>query len=173
MSDEYVEQIRKRIMEEEPVRIDFFLPGEPPTVTAQEKGLTTRKVATRFGVKYVPMAYETPEVKNQRAEFAWKMSPYKPEKPLKGPIRLITVWTWAPKGRHKAGTYRDTKPDTDNIIKLLKDAMGDLRFFENDSRVADERTIKRWGSRPGIRIIIEEIGGHDDGQPLSAESDLR
>ena len=147
------------------MKLDFFLPGEPPTVTSQEKGLTTRWI----GGKPVPFAYETAEVKNARDLFRWRLSPHIPERMLTGPIRLQTVWTWTPKGRHKAGTYRDTKPDTDNIIKLLKDAMGDLRFFENDSRVADERTIKRWGSVPGIRIILEEIGGGDDGEPVPAE----
>lgn len=136
------------------MRLDFFLPGEPPTVTAQEKGMTTM----RKGYKIIPVAYETPEVKNARTYFKWQLSGHRPPEELKGPIRLITIWTWKATKAHKAGTYRDTKPDTDNIIKLFKDAMADLRFFENDSRIADERTIKHWGTVPGIRVIIEEIG---------------
>ena len=64
---------------------------------------------------------------------------------------------WTPKGKHKPGTFRDTKPDTDNLIKLFKDAMADLGYFENDSRVVDERVIKRWSTKPGIRVIMETI----------------
>ena len=136
------------------MRLDFFLPGEPPTITAQEKGLSTM----RRGYRVVPIAYETPEVKNVRRLFQWQLSGHRPAKEMKGPIRLVTVWTWKATKAHKAGTYRDTKPDSDNIIKLFKDAMADIGYFENDSRVADERTIKRWGTVPGIRVIVEEIG---------------
>lgn len=149
------------------MRLDFFIPGEPPTVTSQEKGLATRHIHG----KVVPFAYETAEVKNVRAGFAWQLARHRPPEELKGPIRLITIWTWTPKGRHKPGTYRDTKPDTDNIIKLFKDALADVGFFENDSRVADERTIKRWGTRPGIRVILEEIGKGDGDATLQDEQE--
>lgn len=135
------------------MRLDFFIPGEPPTATAQEKGLTTR----RIGRKIVPVAYEKAEVKRIRESFVWDLSGHRPDPTPKGPVRLWTIWTWTAKGKHKAGTFRDTKPDTDNVIKLFKDAMADVGFFENDSRVVDERVIKRWGTRPGIRVIFETI----------------
>lgn len=135
------------------MRIDFFIPGEPPTVTAQEKGLATRIVRGR----HVPYAYETPELKRTREWFIWQLGGHIPNQTPKGPVRLWTIWTWTPKGKHKPGTFRDTKPDTDNVIKLFKDAMADCHFFENDSRVVDERVIKRWGTKPGIRVILETI----------------
>ena len=89
------------------MRLDFFLPGEPPTITAQEKGLSTMRRCYRV----VPIAYETPEVKNARRFFAWQLAGHRPPQELKGPIRLITIWTWKATKAHKAGTYRDTKPD--------------------------------------------------------------
>lgn len=135
------------------MRLDFFVPGEPPTITSQMKGLATRKI----GGKYKPFAYETPELKRTREWFVWQLAGHKPGQTMSGPIRLWTIWTWTPKGKHKAGTFRDTKPDTDNVIKLFKDALADVGYFENDARVVDERVIKRWGSRPGIRVIIETI----------------
>jgi len=135
------------------MRIDFFIPGEPPTSTAQEKGLAVRKIKGRF----VPYAYETTEIKLIKEGFMWALSGHIPNPTPKGPVRLWTVWNWTPKGKHKAGTFRDTKPDTDNLIKLFKDAMADLGFFENDSRVVDERVIKRWSTKPGIRVIMETI----------------
>lgn len=142
------------------MRIDFFIPGEPPTVTAQEKGLSTRRV----GRKLIPFAYETPEVKRTREWFIWQLAGHRPPVTPKGPIRLWTVWTWTAKGKHKPGTFRDTKPDTDNVIKLFKDAMADVGFFENDARVVDERVIKRWGTRPGIRVIMETIETQEEGE---------
>lgn len=146
------------------MRLDFFIPGEPPTVTAQEKGLATRQIWRGGKLKTVPFAYETPEVKRIRELFVWQLGAHRPERELDGPIRMITIWTWQATKTHKPGTYRDTKPDTDNIIKLFKDTMADCHYFPNDSRVCDERTIKRWGTRPGIRVILEEIGkGAGDG----------
>lgn len=150
------------------MRLDFFLPGEPPTITAQEKGLGTRRV----GYKLVPFAYETPEVKNARNYFAWQLSGHRPTQEIKGPVRLVTIWTWKATKSHKAGTYRDTKPDTDNLIKLFKDAMADVGFFENDSRVVDERTIKHWGTVPGIRVIVEEIGKSWGSDPEVKHADI-
>ena len=135
------------------MRIDFFIPGDPPTVTAQEKGLTTRKV----GGKWKPVSYEKPEIRHTKEWFKWQLSGHIPNPTPKGPVRLWTVWNWTPKGKHKPGTFRDTKPDTDNLIKLFKDAMADLGYFENDSRVVDERVIKRWSTKPGIRVIMETI----------------
>lgn len=140
------------------MRLDFFLPGEPPTVTAQEKGLATRNIRIGGMVKTVPFAYETAEIKSIRHAWEWMLAPYRPKETPAGPIRLITIWTFKAKGKHKPETYKDTKPDTDNLIKLFKDVMADAGFFENDSRVVDERTIKRWGSVPGIRVIVETIG---------------
>ena len=135
------------------MRLDFFIPGEPPTVTAQQKG---ERIVSKGGRPFI-QHFEKHDLKRTREWFAWQLAGHRPVITPKGPMRLWTIWTWTPKGKHKAGTFRDTKPDTDNIIKLFKDAMADVGFFENDSRVVDERVIKRWGSKPGIRVILETI----------------
>lgn len=139
--------------------IRIRIPGDPPTKTAQEKGLTTRTVYYNGRPRVVPFAYETPEVKQIRHRWRLVLMDHKPLEPIKGPVRMTTVWTFKTAGRHKPGTYKDTKPDTDNLIKLLKDALADCGYFENDSRVADERTIKVWGDDPGIEITLESIKG--------------
>lgn len=56
---------------------------------------------------------------------------------LTGPLQLITKWSY-PKGKHKNGEYKTTKPDTDNMIKLLKYVMTELGFWKDDSLVASE-----------------------------------
>ena len=61
-----------------------------------------------------------------------------------------------PKGRHRDGEYRITKPD--NLQKLLKDCMTTAGFWKDDALVASEVVEKFWAEVPGIYIRIEELG---------------
>ena len=140
------------------MRIDFFIPGEPPTVTAQEKGLTTRKV----GGKWKPVSYEKPEIRHTKEWFKWQLSGHIPNPTPKGPVRLWTVWNWTPKGKHKPGTFRDTKPDCDNLIKLFKDCMTGVGWWEDDAQVCSEITEKFYGEHPGIYVQVERLDDGDE-----------
>lgn len=129
---------------------EFFLPMIPPTVTHQQK-----KVAVVNGK---PFFYETPEVKAARAKFMAALNPHRPAEKFKGPIRMITKWLWPCGDKHYDGEWRDTKPDTDNIIKLFKDCANKVGFFhEDDCQVASEIVEKFWASTPGIWVRIEEL----------------
>ena len=64
-----------------------------------------------------------------------------------------------PGGRHRNGQYRATRPDTDNLQKLLKDCMTAVGFWRDDAQVASEVCEKFWAEVPGIYIRAEEIGG--------------
>ena len=56
--------------------------------------------------------------------------------PYRTGVRLFTKWCF-PKGRnHKNGEYRITKPDTDNLQKMLKDCMTLVGFWQDDALVA-------------------------------------
>lgn len=131
--------------------IQFFLPMQPPTVTAQQKGLGTRKNGK-------PYAYEKFEVAAVRQCFRDKLRPHCPEQPLGGGIQLITKWVWGiTSPAHRNGEYKRTKPDTDNVLKLFKDAMTDVGFWRDDAQVCSEVTEKFWGDVPGIWVYVEEI----------------
>jgi Holliday junction resolvase RusA-like endonuclease len=62
-----------------------------------------------------------------------------------------------PRGEHPDGAYRITKPDTDNLQKLLKDCMTKVGFWTDDCLVASEIVEKFWAEIPGIWIRIEEL----------------
>lgn len=68
-----------------------------------------------------------------------------------------------PRGGHRDGEYRITKPDTDNLQKLLKDCMTDVGFWEDDAQVASEICEKFWAEVPGIYICAEEIREEAEG----------
>ena len=79
---------------------------------------------------------------------------------MDGPVALLVDWHFATKS-HKEGTYRVTRPDTDNLQKLLKDCMTHVGFWKDDAQVCREEVTKRWArQKPGIRIRVEEI--HDE-----------
>lgn len=128
--------------------IEFFMAMIPPTCTHQEKKVSV--------VNGKPVFYEPPEVKAARSKLMGNLSKYRPEKPCTCGVRLITKWCF-PKGKHPQGEYRITKPDTDNLQKLLKDCMTKSGFWKDDALVASEVIEKFWADPPGIWIRIEEL----------------
>ena len=126
----------------------FFMAMIPPTVTAQEHQVTVRKGR--------PVFYDTPEIKDARNKLMTHLEQHKPSEPYAVGVRLIVKWLF-PKGRHKDGEYRITKPDTDNLQKLLKDCMTQIGFWKDDALVASEIVEKFWSDIPGIYIHIEEL----------------
>ena len=130
------------------MNLQFFLPMIPPTVTHQEKQVTVVNGKPRF--------YEPRELKTARVKLRDALAPYKPEKPMTGGVGLVVKWCF-PRGRHPDGSYRITKPDTDNLQKLLKDVMTELGFWEDDARVAFELVEKFWAENPGIFIYVETL----------------
>lgn len=127
---------------------EFFMAMVPPTVTAQEHKVTV--------VHGRPVFYDTPEIKNAKDKLMANLAKYKPQKRYESGVRLITKWLF-PKGSHSNGEYRITKPDTDNLQKLLKDCMTKIGFWVDDALVASEVVEKFWADVPGIYIKIEEL----------------
>ena len=126
----------------------FFMAMIPPTVTAQE-----HKVMMRNGK---PVFYDPPKVTNAKTKLIAHLARYKPPEPYSSAVCLTVKWLF-PKGRHKNGEYRITKPDTDNLQKLLKDCMTKCGFWKDDALVASEHVEKFWADVPGIYIRIEEL----------------
>ena len=129
--------------------MDFFLDIEPPTVTAQE-----HKVRVIHGK---PMFYDTAKLKAARSTFESLLRKHKPSEPLEGPVALIVEWHFATKS-HKEGAYRVTRPDTDNLQKLLKDCMTHVGFWNDDAQVCREIIEKFWAATPGIYVRVTEMG---------------
>lgn len=126
-----------------------FLPIIPPTETHQE-----HQVSCKSGK---PVFYEPAELKAARAKLTAHLSKHIPVQKYTGPVRLITKWCFPITGKHQDGEYKTTKPDTDNLQKLLKDVMTDLKFWTDDSLVASEIIEKFYSKIPGIYICIEEL----------------
>lgn len=129
--------------------IEFFMPMIPPTVTAQE-----HKVAM---IKGKPVFYDTPEIKNAKDKLISHLVKHKPGQIYNRGVRLIVKWLFPKGGKYSDGEYRITKPDTDNLQKMLKDCMTKVGFWKDDALVASEVCEKFWAENPGIYIRIEEL----------------
>lgn len=88
-----------------------------------------------------------------------------PEKPLSGPIDLeVRIYRPIPKsfGKRKSeaaerGLIRPTtKPDTDNYLKAIKDALKGI-IWQDDSQVVDIRASKFYSEKPRVEIKIKEV----------------
>lgn len=129
--------------------MEFTLDITPPTVTAQE-----HKIRIVHGR---PMFYDTQKLKAARAAFESLLIQHRPAVPLEGPVALNVDWHFATK-THKEGTYRVTRPDTDNLQKLLKDCMTRVGFWRDDAQVCREEVTKRWSrEKPGIHIKVVSL----------------
>ena len=129
--------------------MEFFMAMIPPTITHQEKKVHLVNGRPRF--------YEPDELKAARQKLTAYLGQHVPEEPYQGGIQLIVKWCFQTKGRHKDGEYRITKPDTDNLQKLLKDCMTSVGFWSDDAQVASEIIEKFWAEIPGIYIRVTEL----------------
>ena len=129
--------------------MEFFMAMIPPTITHQEKKVHVVNGRPRF--------YEPDELKAARQKLTDYLGQHVPEEPYQGGIQLIVKWCFQTKGRHKDGEYRITKPDTDNLQKLLKDCMTSVGFWSDDAQVASEIVEKFWAEIPGIYIRVTEL----------------
>jgi Holliday junction resolvase RusA-like endonuclease len=104
---------------------------------------------------------------------AWKGAialaarPQLPAQPIEGPVQLVIRHTMPrPKGHFGSGKNALTlkpgapelhtgKPDIDNLVKAALDALTHIGMWRDDDQVFDIRATKRYGERPGARIIIQ------------------
>lgn len=121
----------------------------PPTCTHQEKKWTV--------INGKPVPYEPQELKEARAKLTAYLAGHKPDTKYDCGVRLFTKWCFPLSGKHKNGEYKISKPDTDNLQKLLKDCMTAVGFWTDDALVASEITEKFWADIPGIYIRIEKL----------------
>lgn len=127
---------------------EFFMAMIPPTVTHQEKQVSV--------VNGKPVFYEPPELKRARQKLIGHLARYKPPKELSGALELVTKWCF-PRGKHHDGEYRTSRPDTDNLQKMLKDCMTVTNFWQDDAQVVREITEKFWAETPGIYIRVTQL----------------
>lgn len=138
--------------------IALFFENGLPKGTAQEKGeRIAYRVINGRRVPYI-QHYKKSQVSAMRREFELRLKPFAPKRPSDKPIKLMVVLFFDIKTPKKAwGTYKTTRPDCDNYVKEIKDAMTTTGFWIDDAQVADLRVIKRYAEKGEIYIRVEEL----------------
>jgi Holliday junction resolvase RusA-like endonuclease len=133
----------------------LIIPGEPATVTAQQKGVNWK--SRRFYTKD-PIKAESQRI------YAHALHQRTKGPPLAGPLD-VTIWLIYPLTKALAKKHADrladdsftlphpVRPDVDNLSKLLLDTLTKARIWEDDSQACDLNLRKRYGVIP--RIVVE------------------
>ncbi|KKF47152.1 endodeoxyribonuclease RusA [Streptococcus uberis C8329] len=130
--------------------MEFFIPMKKiPTTTHQQKKVRV--------VNGKPQFYEPDTLKDARSKYMSLLSAHKPDQKISGPIRLTVKWLFPMTKQSVNGQYKTSKPDTDNLNKLLKDCMTELGFWNDDAQVASEIIEKFWADNVGIYVKVEQL----------------
>jgi len=133
----------------------FKLKMNPPTATAQQKG--ERIVGGRIH------HYKKRRVADAEAILKDALLPFVPTEPITGkPILLIVCWCFPytkSAKKHLPGwtRFKITRPDADNLNKMLKDCMTDMGFWQDDALISAETVMKVYADEPGIEISVIEL----------------
>ena len=151
------------------MRDQFYLHFETmPKGTSQQKGIRITNGKAHF--------YSKGNIEQAEAEFMRELSPHRPKRPSTKPIKLVVWFAFDTKNKKLWGgevppeallkfypepwadhTYKPTRPDTDNYIKLFKDCMTKAGFWLDDAQVVDERIVKTYAERATIAVSWEEV----------------
>ena len=99
------------------------------------------------------------KVKNWEAAFSLALAKDRPAEPigLGQPLRVIVALFYNPPASRKAKTcnWKVTKPDADNAVKVILDALVTQRYIEADQKIADLRVMKlEWDHGGFIEVMI-------------------
>jgi Holliday junction resolvase RusA-like endonuclease len=130
----------------------FIVPGKP---TPKARARTTRQ-----GHTYTPKQTQLAEGKVLECYLA----EYRHLPPFDGPVILDVEAnfevpaSWS-KARKAAATWHTSRPDLDNIVKLVTDALNGV-CFGDDSQVCEITARKCYTAGEPGRVVVQVIG-HD------------
>lgn len=77
--------------------------------------------------------------------------------PLEGPLSIeVAFFMPKPKKMPKGRLHHTTKPDLDNLIKLLTDAANEV-IYEDDRQIIEVTAYKEYDDNPRIELKIQEV----------------
>jgi Holliday junction resolvase RusA-like endonuclease len=147
--------------------ISLLIPGEPATITAQQKGVNFKSRSF-----YTKVAVKAEKRRVKRCIQLWTGAEYVAHRkfftPLIGPLHVSVKFVF-PFTEEQAAKHADKlsdprfeihhgkRPDVDNSLKLILDTLTELKLWEDDSQIDDLNVHKRRGTDPRIAIAVRAI----------------
>ena len=132
------------------MEIKFFaVMDEIPRTTHQEKGCRI--------VRGRPMFYEKAEVKEIRRFYSDIFKMHRPPRSLEKAVAVKVCFYYPVKKPHKNGEVKATRPDLDNMVKLLFDVATSCRFWGDDGQIGLLQVTKSYGEPSGIYFEAYEM----------------
>ena len=112
-----------------------------------------------------PVSYKSTAQKLNEKELDMQLLPYAPEVPLEGALSVSVVCHMplpASLSRSETGErlrvgWHITRPDLDNMIKQLWDALSRADFWTDDDQVSVIHAMKIYSQTPGWTVKIKEL----------------
>lgn len=126
-----------------------------PSATKQQRKLAGGK------------SYPSPGLRHARATWQAVMEKHKPPMPFIGPVAVVLQFFYHRKG--KPNDWKTTRPDLDNLTKIVIDAMLEADFFLDDAQVAF-LTVKKCYTPETEKILceVESLHKKKDGKGRKA-----
>lgn len=120
------------------------------TATAQQKGV--------FVVNGKPRFFTKAKVAKAQRGLVAQLLPSKPPEPFDGPVILEVVFVMPiPVAlRKKAVRWHSKRPDLDNLLKGVLDALEPAGWVTDDARVVRIDARKEYGPTPQIHLTMED-----------------
>ncbi len=153
--------------------INFFVPGipkaQPRARSFAVRGKGGNVVLSKMGQPIIRV-YESGTAENWKSQIAEAAKNLIPEVPLVGAIQLRLQFLmprpkshYSTKGgvKDNAPYFHTSKPDFDNLSKAAVDVLTVLRFWVDDSQVAQVLVLKIYSDTPGCDIAVRLLDTMD------------
>ena len=135
--------------------VEKFLSANPTFSTTQACKMWMKQLFVSAG--------DSSDATKLKAMYVSYMKTIAPEEPMDGFLRLDVVVNYPFLKKHKKNEdyeyiVKNTKPDIDNVVKIISDSMEKAGLVKNDSRFARIYMEKRYSHRPGVQFRISRMG---------------
>lgn len=103
--------------------------------------------------------FEGKELREARKAYYERLAEFAPDVPLIGPVHVSLGFNYFTKDKRKKGAHKISRPDCDNLVKLVLDVMTDLGFWEDDCQVCSLNISKAWGVHDvaSVGFLVQEV----------------
>ena len=140
----------------------IFIPCVPPKATHQGSAMILRR---RDGTPFVGKASNSAGAKAKRTLLTLLLC-HAPKRSFEGPteveVKLVFPWRKSEPKKNKALGIMPmvTKPDLDNLSKMIVDSMADANWFSGGDQQVHLLTLSKWwGDEVGITITTKGNNG--------------